>query len=469
MLHYARIVRLALFALLCCPLAVVAAEKVGWRNDGSGHFPNAEPPTSWSPEENIVWKVDLPARSLASPIVVGDRVFVTANPSDLLCFSASDGRLLWKRSHDYADVFDAEKAKRIQRNHEQAQQIQAQIGELQRQRQEAQQANQEKQQQQLQQQISELEAEVDMLREYPPADDGEPGNTGPTPTSDGHNVYALFGTGVVSSHTLDGQRNWIAYAEPGGTRKTSSPLLIDGKLIVHLEHMIALNAQSGQAIWQADTPERFGSPVCASMGQTPVVVTAAGAIVRASDGQILARDQFNLSHSSPVVQGDTIYALEDGSLKALRLQLGASPNKAVELPVIWEMKSSRTKRLASPVYHEGLLYTVTEQGILEVIDAKTGEREYRKRLDFEGRADPSLCVAGDLIYISSNRGTTLVLRPGREYEEVASNDLADFSSCLCFEGNRIYVRTKKHLWCIEVVPIQEDEQLSANGHAARGS
>ena len=98
---------------------------------------------------------------------------------------------------------------------------------------------------------------------------------------------------------------------------------------------------------------------------------------------------------------------------------------------------------------QGLLYGVTEQGILEVSDVETGERVYRRRIDFDGgRADPSLCLAGGLLYLSSNRGLSIVIRPGPEYEELSRNRLEEFSSSLAFAGSRLYVRTRRHLWCI---------------------
>ena len=102
-----------------------------------------------------------------------------------------------------------------------------------------------------------------------------------------------------------------------------------------------------------------------------------------------------------------------------------------------------------PVFHEGLLYGVEEKGILTVTDAKTGERSYRKRLEFGGgRVDASLCLAGGLLFVSNTHGTTLVLRPGREFEQVAKNDFEGFSSSLAFSGEQIYIRTSRFLYCI---------------------
>ena len=79
---------------------------VGWRGDGTGHFPGATPPISWGRDRDgagykthgIVWAAPLPDRGISSPIVVGDRVFVTCDTADLVCIDKADGHILWIRS-----------------------------------------------------------------------------------------------------------------------------------------------------------------------------------------------------------------------------------------------------------------------------------------------------------------------------------------------------------------------------------
>src|SRR5688500_14585298 len=79
----------------------------GWRGNGSRNFPGTQPPLSWSDSQNVLWKTALPARSNASPVVAGGRVFVCAEPYTLLCIDAADGRILWERTHDYLDLLTA--------------------------------------------------------------------------------------------------------------------------------------------------------------------------------------------------------------------------------------------------------------------------------------------------------------------------------------------------------------------------
>lgn len=419
---------------------------VGWRNDGSGHFSRAKPPQTWATSENIVWKTELADRSLASPIVAGGRVFVLAEPTELVCLAADDGALAWQRSHSYTDVFGQEKGEAIETDLAKARQLHEEINQLNRRRREAEQAGDEDAKATLQSQIEKMQQQRDALTAvYRQLPGGNTANTGCTPTSDGQNVFALFGTGVVSSHTLEGRRNWMTFVEGATGDQSASPILAGDKLIVHLRQLHALDARTGKLIWTAKVDSRHGSPVVAKIGDTSVVVTPSGAVVRLSDGEILARNLFRLGHCSPIVHDGVAYALENGAIKAVKLSTQVDSSK-----VIWESESSRTNRLASPIYAGGLLYGVTEQGVLEVHDAKSGQRVYRKRLGFSGgRLDPSMCVAGGLLFITNNQGTTFVLKPGREYEQIARNELrADFSSSPAFDGEAIYIRTRKHVICI---------------------
>ncbi|MDA1017801.1 MAG: PQQ-binding-like beta-propeller repeat protein [Planctomycetota bacterium] len=444
-------VRASHVALLALTLATVsfAAPPVGWRNDGTGKFLAATPPINWATDSNIVWRIETSGRSLASPVVVGNQVFVTAEPAELLCFSTKDGKQLWQQSHQYIEVFGKTEGDRIEKDLAQARDLGKQVNDLQRERDAARKAENLDQAKELEGRINSLRERINKLQVFPPMPGGDTGNTGSTPTSDGKNIFAVFGTGIVASHALAGKRNWIKFVEAPSNGHCASPILIDGKLIVHLRNLIALDAETGAVLWKAETGARHGSPVAAQIDGTSIVVTPEGAVVRVSDGKIVAKNQFRLNHSSPIVHAGVVYAMQEGSIKAVTLANAAADQAVTQ--VAWETSGSRASRLASPVYHDGLVYSVTEQGILEVTAANTGDRVYRMRLKFDGgRVDPSVVLAGNHLYVSNTRGETVVFRPGKEYEEVARCHLKDgFSSSLTFAGRRLYVRTKKYFYCIE--------------------
>jgi outer membrane protein assembly factor BamB len=281
----------------------------------------------------------------------------------------------------------------------------------------------------------------------PPIKRGAAGNAASTPVSDGQSVYAVFGTGIVAAYDMNGERQWIRFIEGSrlGFGHASSPVLLDGRLIVHFQDLVALDASSGEELWRLELPARHATPIATRIEDVDVVVTPAGAIVRASDGKALTERAFSVSECSPIVEGRVIYAYESGRMKAL--ELPETIGETVELETLWEGSSSRGRRTPSAVFQEGLLYAVNTSGILDITDAKTGVSMDRRRLDI-GNVFSSATAAGNMIYLSGRKGTTVVIEAGQPYREVARNQLEGFGSSPVFIGERMYVRTRQHLYCI---------------------
>ena len=101
-------------AVMCLLVSAVltslaaAGDVVGWRTDGTGKYPDADPPTKWSATETIVWKTPMPSWSNSTPIIVGDRLFVCSEQTTLLCLRLSDGKILWQKDHPLVDAFPPE-------------------------------------------------------------------------------------------------------------------------------------------------------------------------------------------------------------------------------------------------------------------------------------------------------------------------------------------------------------------------
>ena len=348
-----------------------AADVVGWRSDGKGEFQASSPPTRWSRDSGIAWKSPLPATSLSSPIVAGDRAFVMAEPNRLICISLSDGKLIWERLHEYEDVFGPEKAKQLQELHAQSALVQKEIAELQKELKAAEDAapNSDKVTQ-LRDQIQQLQRQDEELTAIPPPRTDATGNTASTPVSDLKNVYAVLGNGIVSSHGHDGQRNWSRFVSRPMSRHSASPIIVGNLLIVHLKELVALDRVSGETVWKADTSARNGTSVTLTVGEDTLIVTPAGAVIRSTDGKILAKDLFNLAYSSPIVKEGVIFAAERGRLLAIRLSPGKNPD-SIQTEEVWQSRGAQEDRLASPVIHRGFLFSVTGSGILDVVDIET--------------------------------------------------------------------------------------------------
>ena len=441
--------------------SALAAEPVGWRTDGTGKYPDANPPIHWSLTENVVWATPMPSWSNSTPIIVGDRLFVCSEPSTLVCVRLSDGHILWQSTNDYEETVSPQEAADIRRQRAEAQGLRQQLkpveAELNNLKQEVQDNPDDAE---LRDKIAVLEQQrkglQDQLAAYdeawwqlPPTHEVN-GYSSPTPVSDGQHVYVVFGTGVVACYDLDGNRKWIRLLEkpeqPEDRGHSASPLLVEGKLLVHILHLTALNPETGETLWQVRLPESWGTPLEARIGDVAVVVTPAGDVVNITDGRVLAVSQAKLDYCAPIVEGHLVYFVQKGG-KALRLPTGVAETVAAE--VLWETNPRDDRYYASPVIYEGLIYAVTQKGILSVIDANTGQvvREQTLALG-SGTAYPSISLAGSHIYISKDSGITLVLQPGREYQEVAVNTLEAFRSCLVFAGARMYVRGLQHLYCI---------------------
>jgi outer membrane protein assembly factor BamB len=426
---------------------VAGREIVGWRTDGSGVYAEATPPVEWSAEKHVVWKTELPGRSYASPVVVDDRILVTSDSAELLCLRASDGKILWRRSHTVAEVLGEKKARALEdawkKLNEEKKQLQGEHNELRKAQPEAK-ARLDK----LRDQIKAVDARMQVMqRRNPVGRKGGAGNTAGTPVSDSKHVYAVFGTGIVAAYDLEGKHRWTRFVEGSviGFGHSSSPVLVEDKLIVHFHDLIALDARSGKEIWRVELPATHATPLVTRIDGEAVLVSPAGAIVRVRDGKVLlTHDALRVSEGSPIVREGVVYA-QAGKTSALRLP--ARSDEAASLEVLWQAQTAGGRRTPSPVIHNGLLYGVTTSGFLDVIDIKTGDEVYRARLNV-GNIYSSPTVAGDHVYISSTRGVTLVLAGGRKYQVVARNELESFGSCPVFVGSRMYIRGQKHLYCI---------------------
>jgi len=378
------------------------AQARGFRGDGSGRFPDAAPPIEWGAEKNIRWTTKIGPNKYSAPVVVDGRIFLVAEPAQLVCVDAADGRILWQKSNGYADLPGKVEGK-------------------------------------------------------PPR--GDAGNTTPTPVSDGRFVYAVFGSGIVACYDLKGERRWIRYGGPYPAPeygRSTSPALVGGKLLVTLSCMIALDATTGEEAWKnKEVQELYGTPVPAVLGGVDVVVLPSGQVVRVSDGRILASELGGLSYASPLVQDGAVYLIQ--ALSSAQQLTASSPDKW-EARQLWEQELDGIF-YASALLDKGLIYAVSNNGDFYILDAKDGKILAHKELDLPSGAGrpgasaanlyPSLALAGNYLMLFNDQGDALVLEPGRRYTELRRNHLgAGHGSAPAFDGRFIYMRGDQNLYCI---------------------
>ena len=444
--------------VLCAAVPAHAASPAGWRTDGTGKYPNANPPLTWSAETNVIWKTRMPDWGNAAPAVADDRLFVCAEPATLLSVSLADGQILWQRTNEYVDMASPEEATTIRQAKQEAEQLSRKLhpleGELVTAREELKKSPENAD---LKQKVETMTSQCNdlkkQLQSYEqawyrlPATHGINGYTSPTPVTDGKYVYVVFGTGVVACYDRDGHRKWIKLLEKptNGWGHSASPLLAGNRLLVHILHFHALDAATGEVLWKTRVPEHWGTSALAHMGDDGVVVTPGGDVLRLSDGKVLASQLSPMDYSGPVVDNGVVYFIQAKG-KAVKLPAAGDTNAPT---VLWQTNPTNDRYYASPICHDGLIYAIMQQGIFSVIDATNGAVVFEKKLGFGGgTVFPSICLASNRLFVSSDNGRTIVMEPGREPKEAVTNKIEEFRSTPVFVGSRIYIRGLRNLYCI---------------------
>jgi outer membrane protein assembly factor BamB len=456
--------RIMLIAVLvAAATSALAAETVGWRTDGTGRYPTATPVLQWGPDENVRWKTALPGTGNGTPILVGNRIFLCAEPSTLVCVDATDGRLLWQKTNSYEDIASAEDLARIGPDQAKTKAIEGEFNKATREVNQAKAGLQSKPDDEaLKTKLAAAQAkqtaiglELEPYRKlwytFPPRHDIN-GYSSATPVSDGRYVWVVFGTGIVACYDLEGNRQWAKFIEKPTDMwgHSASPVVVGDKLIVHISQFTALDKTTGARLWQTRTGASWGTHLPTAIGGTQVIVTPKGEILRVDDGVVLAKGIGGLEYASPILDGRIAYFIENGG-KAVELPEAVVENKVV-CRKLWNTQPKKDRYYASPVLHEGLLYAVTQVGVFSCIDAATGEVVYEQNLGL-GKAVcyPSVTFAGGHLFVAGDNGTTVVVTPGRTYSEVGRNKIEPYRGSLVFDGDRLFLRGFQNLYCIGAV------------------
>ena len=464
---------LVILAGLVIASGAAAAAPVGWRTDGTGRYPEADPPVKWSATENVLWKTPMPSWSNATPVLVGDRLLVCSEPTTLLCVRLSDGAILWQKTNTYVDALGPAEAEKylpllkeidVEAETKQLRRLEGQLSRAENELKKL--ANDakknpptdeaKKKAEEFRQQAEEAKKQVEAVktklkpveRFVMPLTQGVNGYSSSTPASDGKHVYVLFGTGVAACYDLDGNRQWITTLDKprDAYGHSASPLVVDGKLITLVAELVALDARTGAVAWKVKAQPRWGTPVAARVGDVEVVITANGDAFRARDGALLANRMGKLDFCSPIVRDGVVYFIEFDGRAA---KLPAAPADRLAVEPLWKTQPRKERYYASPVWHDGLIYCIMQQGFASAVDAGTGQVVWEQNMNLgKGTCYPSVTQAGNYIFISSDNGTTAVLEPGRAYKEAARNSLEPFRSSPVFAGKRLYVRGLRNLYCI---------------------
>lgn len=389
--------------------------------DGNGVSQAKDLPTTWSDSQNIVWKTAMPGPGASSPIVSGDKIFLTCysgyglnqdEPGQiknlehhLLCVQASDGKILWDK---------AEKAAQPEREYR---------GFI-------------------------------ALHGYASG----------TPVTDGQAVYAFFGRSGVFAYDFSGKQLWHADVGEGIHEWGSgtSPILYKNLVIVNAsvesKSLVALDKASGKEVWRVgDIRQSWSTPVLVSLpgDKQELVVSLFGKAISLDpvSGKQLWECATLQDYVCPaLIAHDGIVYLTAGR-KGLTVAIRAGGRGDVtKSNVLWELK--KTPKVATPLYHDGLLYWVDNRGAALCVKADSGQAVYEERLEVTGGGDKvyaSVVLADGKVYAVSRQAGTFVLAAGPEFKQLAHNELGDktiFNATPAVFDSRLLLRSDSFLYCI---------------------
>jgi outer membrane protein assembly factor BamB len=395
-------------SLLLLPSLVAASDWTQFRGpDVSGVASNAKPPVTFDAANSIAWKTSLPGRGLSSPVIVGDKVFVSSasGPKQetlhVLCFSATDGKQLWDRE------FRA----------------------------------------------------TGRTMCHP-----KTCNAAPTPCSDGKRLYVLYSCNDLLCLDLDGNLQWLRglmLDYPNASNSlglASSPVVADGVLVVQMENdsesfVAGLDAATG--VNKGRNPSKkdanWTSPaIIREEGQPSTVLISSSSGAVALDPQT-GRERWRLPGNGNTMSSCTanrthlVQPLWGKGVAVWELKGGTTPPEK-----LWDSAQVSTDT-ASPVFVGDHLYSVSGAGVLICATTKSGERPWKLRIDStDAKFSGSPVAAGTTIYISSEKGVLYALDTTAASGAVSGKlDLGETILCTpSISGNSLYVRSDTTLWRI---------------------
>jgi outer membrane protein assembly factor BamB len=468
---------------LAGPLAAADPPPVGWRHDGSGLYPSAEAPPAWSLKltHNIRWRTPLSSWANSSPVVVGQQVFLTVEPSTLLAISTRNGQLLWQDEVSVLDAMEPSRAAHARALVAEAKAAETALQEVQREqrivsravrkpgRGESRAANADRliELEQRQSHLRETIARAERYWSRPRHD--TLGNASATPVSDGRHVYVVYGTGVVASYTVKGERRWLRWlGEPHRPMRgnpyghAACPLLVGGQLIVAMGSLHGLDPATGEVRWRAGIYDDFGTPVAVDVEGTPAVATPRGLVHRASDGVLLADTSANIVYVGPLASESHVYWVGSTTVAARdHLVAGATTTKdygtmamAVDVRDLdaggglvtptWRVSLGQQAVYATPATDGELIYVVDRVGHLIILDARTGGETSRQEMA-TGVISASPVIAANFLYLFGEDGRTVIGRTGRRFSFHATCQTEGGRATPYASNGRLYIRSDTSL------------------------
>ncbi len=404
--------------LLLGSLSAARAENwPGWRGPrGDGTSTEKGVPSTWSPEENVRWKAKLPGPGNGSPIVWGNRVFLTQSldargtERAVLCFDRRDGKLLWRKAIPFKG-----------------------------------------------------DEPTHATNPYCSA----------TPVTDGERVIAALGSAGVLCCDFEGKQLW--HRDLGLFRHIwglgSSPILYGDRVILNCgpgerTFLLALDVRTGQDVWKVEEPGGKsglkGSSEWVGSWSTPRLVNVAGQdqlvmswpnalkVYDPKTGDLLwtCRGLTRLAYTTPLATPEVVVAMSGFYGSALAVRTGGKGD-VTETHRLWHQAGRNPQRIGSGlIVGEHVYVTNADPGTIQCIELKTGKDLWGGRRLGKAFWASLVCAEGKL-YATDQSGDTFVVAARPEYELIGKNRLGEHTDASpAISDGEVFIRTHQHLWCI---------------------
>ncbi len=410
---YLRVLRVLPFIPIAVASSLASAEN--WPrfrgSEGIGVSRETGLPLTWSSTENVRWKTPLPGPGMSSPVVWGNRVFVTqaldkdGHKRALLCFDRKDGKQLWQAVEEFSGTESTYQ--------------------------------------------------------------GEPHFCSATPATDGERIIVSHASAGLFCYDMNGKRLWkrdLGKCEQiWGT--AASPIIFKD-LVIHnfgpgpRTFMIGLDKRTGRDVWKVDVPGFFGDKQPEWMGSwsTAVIAPAAGRdeLIMSWPDEIKVYEPLTgklkwrckglgkLCYTSPIVSKDVVVSMSGFGGPAICARRGGSGD-VTDTHRLWRDEKA-PQRIGSGVIVGGHVYLVNENGVAQCMELQTGKTLWTERATTNTWS--SLVLAEGRIYVTSQKGETVVLAAKPEFQVLARNPLNERAQAsIAVSNGDIFIRTYNNLWC----------------------
>lgn len=402
---------LAAAALLCLALGLPAGAAENWPRfrgpQGTGHHAGTALPVKWGPEQ-VLWRTELKGGGHSSPVNWEHRIFVTSAADEgrtrrVICVDARDGRALWEKTIPC----------------------------------------------------------------------GAPGkahamNSHATPTcaTDGERVVAFFGEAGLHCFDLDGKPLWSRMLGdfPGPWGIAASPVFSGGRVIQNCDAqgpsaLVALDAKTGEIAWRTSRGEKpmggWGTPVEIRLEKHAELIVSGESGLDAYD-PATGKPLWNCTgyngrgEPGPDYARGLLFVLNGKAGDAYAVHPGGSGDVS-ETHRAWHTPRPRVRDISSPVAVGDYLFGIDMKGLATMYEARSGKVLWTEKI--AGAFSASPVESGGLIYLNSEAGDTLVLRPDARPDVVARNSIGTrtgelFRASIAPIDGRIYLRSDRALYCV---------------------